>query len=58
MSFSIREAVILNGVLRGMDLEARCTIRAVKVSQGSQVGTRLDLREIVNEQNRTQDRVR
>jgi hypothetical protein len=32
MSYSIREAVILDGVLRGMDSEARCKIRAVKVS--------------------------
>ena len=32
MSYSIREAVILDGVLRGMNLEARCAIRAVKVS--------------------------
>ena len=32
MSYSIREAVLLEGVLRGMDLEAPCTIRAVKVS--------------------------
>jgi hypothetical protein len=29
---SIREAVLLDGVLRGMDFEARCTVRAVKVS--------------------------
>ena len=32
MSYSIREAVLLDGVLRGMDFEARCTVRAVKVS--------------------------
>ena len=32
MSYSIREAILLDGVLRGMDLEARCKIRAVKVS--------------------------
>ena len=29
---SIREAVLLEGVLRGMNLEAPCTVRAVKVS--------------------------
>jgi len=32
VSVSIREAVLLPGVLRGMNLEARCTVRAVKVS--------------------------
>ena len=32
MSYSIREAVLLEGVLRGMHLEAQCTVRAVKVS--------------------------
>jgi len=29
---SIREAVVIEGVLRGMNLEARCMVRAVKVS--------------------------
>ena len=29
---SIREAVLLSGTLRGMNYEAPCTIRAVKVS--------------------------
>ena len=29
---SIREAVLLEGVLQGMNLEARCTVRAVKVT--------------------------
>lgn len=32
MSYSIREAVLLDGVLRGMNFEARCMVRAVKVS--------------------------
>jgi len=32
MSYSIREAVILDCVLRGMDFEARCKTRAVKVA--------------------------
>lgn len=32
MSHSIREAVLLDGVLRGMNLEAPCTVRAVKIS--------------------------
>jgi hypothetical protein len=32
MSYSIREAVILDSVLRGTDSEARCKIRAVKIS--------------------------
>jgi len=29
---SVREAVLVQGVLRGMNLEAKCTVRAVKVS--------------------------
>ena len=29
---SIREAVLLDGVLKGMNLEVPCTVRAVKVS--------------------------
>jgi len=29
---SIREAVLLEGVLHGMNLEAPCTVRAVKVT--------------------------
>ena len=29
---SFREAVLVEGVLRGMNLEAPCTVRAVKVS--------------------------
>ena len=29
---SIREAVLIEGVVRGNNLEARCTVRAVKVS--------------------------
>ena len=32
ISVSIREAVVIDGVLRGMNLEARCMVRAVKVS--------------------------
>ena len=32
MSVSVREAVLVQGVLKGMNLEARCTVRAVKVS--------------------------
>jgi len=32
MSNSIREAVLLDAVLRGMNFEAHCTVRAVKVS--------------------------
>ena len=32
MSYSIREAVLLNGVLRGMNFEANCTVSAIKVS--------------------------
>jgi hypothetical protein len=32
MSVSIREPVLLDGVLRGMNLEAQCMVRAVKVS--------------------------
>ena len=32
MSFSVREAVLVQGVLRGMNLEAQCVVRAVKVS--------------------------
>ena len=32
MSYSIREAVLIHGVLRGMNLEAQCVARAVKVS--------------------------
>jgi len=32
VSYSIREAVLVPGVLRGMDLEAQCVVRAVKVS--------------------------
>jgi hypothetical protein len=31
-SGSIREAVLLEGVLKGMNLEVPCTVRAVKVS--------------------------
>ena len=31
-SASIREAVLLEGVLKGMNLEVPCTVRAVKVS--------------------------
>jgi hypothetical protein len=31
-SVSIREAVLLKGVLKGMNLEVPCTVRAVKVS--------------------------
>ena len=42
MSDSIREAVLLDGVLRGMNLEAHCTVRAVKVSL-----TKLDVWEYV-----------
>jgi len=30
--YSIREAVLVQGVLRGMDLEAQCVVRAIKVS--------------------------
>jgi len=29
---SIREAVLLDAVLRGMNFEAHCTVRAVKIS--------------------------
>jgi hypothetical protein len=29
---SIREAVLVSGTLKGMNLEAACTVRAVKVS--------------------------
>lgn len=32
MSVSVREAVLVQGVLRGMNLEAQCIVRAVKVS--------------------------
>jgi hypothetical protein len=32
MSFSIREAVLVPGVLTGMDFKADCLVRAVKVS--------------------------
>jgi len=32
ISISIREAVLVPGVLIGMDVEARCIVRAVKVS--------------------------
>ena len=32
MPYSIREVVLLDGVLRGMNFEAHCTLRAVKVS--------------------------
>ena len=32
MSVSVREAVLVQGVLRGMNLEAQCVVRAVKVS--------------------------
>jgi len=32
MPVSVREAVLVQGVLRGMDLEAQCVVRAVKVS--------------------------
>lgn len=31
-SISIREAVVLEGVLKGMDVEVSCMVRAVKVS--------------------------
>jgi hypothetical protein len=45
LSNSIREAILLDGVLRGMHLEARCKIRAVKVSL-----PKLDIWEYVAEQ--------
>jgi hypothetical protein len=32
VSVSVREAVLLEGMLRGMNLEVRCVVRAVKVS--------------------------
>jgi len=32
VSVSVREAVLVEGLLRGMNLEARCVVRAVKVS--------------------------
>jgi len=32
VSFSVREAVLVPGVLRGMNTEAQCIVRAVKVS--------------------------
>jgi hypothetical protein len=32
LSVSFREAVLVAGVLKGMDLEAHCVVRAVKVS--------------------------
>ena len=32
MSFSIREAVLIEGILRRMNLEAPCLVRAVKIS--------------------------
>lgn len=32
VSFSVREAVLVPGVLKGMNLEAQCVVRAVKVS--------------------------
>jgi hypothetical protein len=32
VSVSVREAVLVQGVLRGMNLEAQCVVRAVKVS--------------------------
>jgi len=32
VSYSIREAVLVEGVLEGMNLQAPCTVRAVKVS--------------------------
>jgi hypothetical protein len=32
VSVSFREAVLVKGVLRGMNLEAQCVVRAVKVS--------------------------
>ena len=32
VSVSVREAVLVPGVLKGMDLEAQCVVRAVKVS--------------------------
>jgi hypothetical protein len=32
VSVSVREAVLVEGMLRGMNLEARCVVRAVKVS--------------------------
>jgi hypothetical protein len=32
VSVSVREAVLVQGVLRGMDLEAQYVVRAVKVS--------------------------
>jgi hypothetical protein len=31
VSYSIRKVILLDGVLRGMDLQAHCKIRAVKV---------------------------
>ena len=31
-SVSFREAVLLDGILKGMDVEVSCTVRAVKVS--------------------------
>ena len=31
-SLSFREAVLLDGILKGMDVEVSCTVRAVKVS--------------------------
>ena len=32
VSISVRESVVIQGVLRGMNVEAQCTITAVKVS--------------------------
>ena len=32
MSYSIRETVLIEAVLEGMNLQAPCTVRAVKVS--------------------------
>jgi hypothetical protein len=40
---SFREAVFVEGVLKGMNLEAPCTVRAVKVSM-----PRLDIWEYVS----------
>jgi hypothetical protein len=33
---SFREAVLMNGVLKGMDLEVPCMVKAVKVSLPAQ----------------------
>ena len=32
VSISVRESVVIQGVLRGMNVEAQCTVTAVKVS--------------------------